>query len=340
MSQDCTRSALPLVMLLVALADRAGASEQGDHWQGVFGFDNDLFAARDDYYSNGIYVGVGFISNGIHESPLPGSLASLAMSLPGIDVPGRQISCGLSLAQRIFTPEDLSRSDRIEGDLAYSGQLVFNTSIAAEDAYLYRSWTLTLGVTGPASGAEFTQKTGHKWIGSEEPMGWEHQIENEPLIGINHQIRHRLWTSGRGGWNADVIPAASLSLGNLVTSAEVGITVRAGYAVPANYRIPGSLASDPSLGLLAIEPPSDAYYGFLQINTAAIAYNVAWDGNLGNDVAALNYDPINARIVGGLVFQTRHITLTTSATWATIPWDNPSGRTSDIFGGITLDCIL
>lgn len=197
-------------------------------------------------------------------------------------------------------------------------------------------------MTGPASGAEVVQTKVHEWIDADEPMGWEHQVDNEPLIGLNHQIRHCLWTSGRNGWNADVIPASSLSLGNLVTSAEVGVTLRAGYAVPANYRIPGPLAGDPSLGLLSIDPQQDALscYFFLQANTAVVGYNVAWDGNLGDDEAAIGYDRLTARVSSGIVYEMRHITLTASATWATIPWDNPANRSSDIFGGISLDCVL
>lgn len=332
----------PLAMLLCGALASLGASESGHHWQLLFGFDNDFFTEQDDYYSNGIFLGSGVLGAEAEDLLLPRLYRGAAAALPGIDVDGRHVACGWSLVQRVFTPEDLGRSDRIENDIAYSGQLLINASIAAEDARWFRSWTLSLGVTGPLSGAEALQTAGHKIFPAQEPQGWEHQVDNEPLLGLNHQIRHCLWSTPRGGWNADLIPGASLSLGNLATAAEASLTLRAGYHVPADYRIPGPMAGDPAVALLTFDPDNGdtAVYAFAQANAALVGYHVAWDGNWGDDPAEIDYDRANARLSAGLVYTAHRISLTGRMTWATIPWDNPAGRTHDIFGSIAIDCVL
>jgi hypothetical protein len=53
-------------------------------------------------------------------------------------------------------------------------------------------------VVGPASQAEKTQKDFHNLIGGDEPMGWDTQLPNEPVINIGLTAAH-LWVEGNAG---------------------------------------------------------------------------------------------------------------------------------------------
>ncbi len=73
-------------------------------------------------------------------------------------------------------------------DRPYAGWLFFNTGIA----HLYEDQgnkeringlLLSIGIVGPCSFAEQTQKAVHRAIGSEIPQGWDNQLNNE--LGIN-----------------------------------------------------------------------------------------------------------------------------------------------------------
>ena len=45
---------------------------------------------------------------------------------------------------------------------------------------------------GPSSGAEFAQEQVHSLTGSDEPEGWDTQLENEPVFQFS---RGRVWRS-------------------------------------------------------------------------------------------------------------------------------------------------
>ena len=67
-------------------------------------------------------------------------------------------------------------------------------------------------------------------------MGWDYQLKNEPVFDLAYEHRHRLMLAGRReGWSADALPLGGLWLGNLMTQAQAGGFVRAGYHVPGDF---------------------------------------------------------------------------------------------------------
>src|SRR5690606_2866614 len=124
---------------------------------------------------------------------------------------------GGSVSHRMFTPQDLSATERVPGDLSYSGQLVVNVSLVTHATDAFKAWSLHLGGVGPWTGAESMQRRVHRWIDSEAPQGWAHQAENEFLLALGHQMGTRLTRVGSEAWSGDSLVRVSGMVGNLAT---------------------------------------------------------------------------------------------------------------------------
>ena len=71
------------------------------------------------------------------------------------------------------------KNERIKFDRPYAGwTFISNKIVAVNNVNLYYVQT-TLGIIGPASGAEKLQDNFHKLIGSPEFIEWDNQIQNE-----------------------------------------------------------------------------------------------------------------------------------------------------------------
>jgi hypothetical protein len=89
--------------------------------------------------------------------------------------------------------------------------------------------TLSLGVTGPPSLAELTQKLAHNAAPSlNRPADWTGQIAFEPGVIVRYEERWRAVISERS-IGVDVIPRWAATLGNVSTAGEVGLQTRIGW---------------------------------------------------------------------------------------------------------------
>ena len=216
----------------------------------------------------------------------------------------------VALGQNMYTPRDLTRSDRIIGDRPYGGWLYLEarTEAATPSAANLgldagRQWGVgaSIGVVGPASLADTTQRWWHESVvGAQRPNGWSHQIANRPAFMLMGDVKQRLVDlDSRGLRYFDAIGEAGTALGNVLTAAHLGGTLRAGYNVGndfgANYITPsppppplpsaspgndGAMRTDP---LAAASPRRDengsifTAYAFVAAEGRAVLYNVFLD---------------------------------------------------------------
>ena len=90
--------------------------------------------------------------------------------------------------------------------------------------------TVTLGVTGPPSFAQQTQRIAHDFAPSfNRPTDWSQQIRFEPGIIARYEQRRRIVLADVGGMGIDIVPRAAASLGNVTTAAELGLQTRMGW---------------------------------------------------------------------------------------------------------------
>lgn len=196
--------------------------------------ENDVFAGSDRYYTNGLRVEHYGEYDGCY------SLAH-ALGFPnGLD---HRYLCGGSLAQNLYTPSHITPNpedtvwpdpkDRPYGAWLHAGLLFQHLTAAADPSNSSRlTVEATVGVTGPASGGAFVQRTWHAALREvfhsdkpRAPIGWEAQLPTEPTLHLS-ALREQplLWSR-----YADATWSVGAMLGTVFTNVSLGGTVRVGW---------------------------------------------------------------------------------------------------------------
>jgi len=215
-------------------------AEQG--WEGQIislRLENDAVAQADRHYTQGSFLSYLSRDNGI-----PRWTSVLAENLPTFGYKVGATKAGFGIGQEIYTPEDLDASELLVDDRPYAGWL-FGRLTLQRRGPLSRRWSvletfdLDLGVIGPESLAEQTQK---EWHGK-DPQGWDNQLETEPGFALRYERRFQFKPSeDSDGWGVRLIPHLGGSAGNIATYLNAGGTIRFGYNVPDEFSTrPGDL---------------------------------------------------------------------------------------------------
>lgn len=252
-----------------------------DHTPGSIGFwiDNDLFGGGTDrYYTNGFQF--YYVSG---ERPTYGAIDWMANLLPWVQ-PGGTRRYGFAFGQNMYTPSDITKPVPLPTERPYAGWLYGRASVVAEAPRQVDRIDLDLGIVGPGSLAEQTQKAVHKLVpGARTPRGWDYQLHNEPGVVLSLEHVWRSEQPGRlGPFEADFSPHAAGSVGNVLTYAAFGGTVRLGHNMPApvGALILRPTASIPYQDVAPLpEGASWSWYVFAGAEGRAIARNIFLDGN-------------------------------------------------------------
>lgn len=210
----------PSVALILLLLAAAPSQAQVEGPSGVtLTWDNDAFARTDRHYTNGLRTE---LTGRLDPRVLPAWLA------------GDEAAWGLAVGQRIYTPERLDLAEPVADDRPYAGWSYLALSVTRRVAAL--GWEdrieLSLGVIGPASGAQAVHELAHSLNGSQRPRGWRHQLRDEPAVALGYRASLRLARGEIGGLSWDVTPTFGVSLGNVATFAGLGAAARVGLGVP------------------------------------------------------------------------------------------------------------
>ncbi len=251
--------------------------------------ENDIFAGRDGNYTNGVRL--AWLSA---EEEMPEFIQSVADMLPLAWDGNQRIS--LAAGQSMFTPDELWRTEFIPNDRPYAGWLYGSLGILSDTGKKFENVQLTVGVVGPLSMAEQTQKFVHNVTSSPDPKGWDNQIQNELGVNISYERKWRgLYEFSPFGTGADITPHVSATLGNVNTDASTGLTLRLGYDLPADYGPPRIRPSLPGSDFFI---PSKKFGGYLftTVEGRAVARNIFLDGNTFRN----SYDVDKEILVGSL----------------------------------------
>ena len=127
--------------------------------------ENDLFAGHDSNYTNGVRA--SWLSP---ESMLPDWIEDSADALPFFSKKGYK-RWHAEIGQSMFTPTDISQPLLQPNDRPYAGWLYSSVGILSDTGYRLDNLQLTLGMVGPASGAQISQKFIHSSIPSTRKAG-------------------------------------------------------------------------------------------------------------------------------------------------------------------------
>jgi hypothetical protein len=133
--------------------------------------------------------------------------------------------------------------------------------------------TFSLGVVGPASGAQQLQNGFHNLIGQRATLGWDSQIQNTPIAELLHERVWRLPLGTVAGLETDALPSLTIAVGDLRDYLQTGVTFRFGQGLDSDFGVP---RFRPGLsGGDAYTPTRPfAWYVFAGVDGQAVAYDI------------------------------------------------------------------
>ncbi|MFZ3175840.1 MAG: lipid A deacylase LpxR family protein, partial [Thiobacillus sp.] len=221
---------------------------------GTARLENDLFTGTDQNYTNG--VAFSAVSHDIAGKlrteclPTPVRLHAEFIKFLNPDFwtdaenSAHTQNVVVKFGQSMFTPKDPARTDLNIDDRPYAGLLYVGMSWnrrkhePQSNSEILDTREISLGVIGPLSLAEQSQNLFHDAIGADRFLGWQHQLKNEPALQLAMDRKFKDYR-GTGaitpGFSADSIRSLGLRLGNIETSATLGIEGRIGWNLPNDF---------------------------------------------------------------------------------------------------------
>ena len=257
----------------VASAQGEGTSLGSPTWRVVGA--NDFMFHTDNAYTNGIGVQKHSV---LYENidDLPGPEVLNSWLLPERD--GLLYRRGWAVGQNMLTPDDLSDPNIILDDLPYLGLLAWSSSGIAFNDREFTGFEILFGVVGEASGAEQAQTFVHglDFVDAEEPLGWDNQLSNEPVVNLYYMKKHKLWRKP----HFDGAVSFDVAVGNFVTMAEVALEMRFGDMPGGFMYIPDPLGRNMSYDATIDDGDGRYFYGSLALRATGFAHAMFYDGNV------------------------------------------------------------
>ncbi|CAN5553060.1 lipid A deacylase LpxR family protein [soil metagenome] len=233
----------------------------GEQYRSIL-LQNDFFLGHDGGgYTNGLVLSqIDAASAGDAQVEPSFLLRSIA---PVLGLPTATLTA-TSLGQIMVTPRDIARVRPDPADVPYAGALVFRSAQVHVHGDRAELLAFSVGVIGPASGAAQTQRLVHRVVGAERPQGWDSQVHNRPLLGLERYSAWRFpWgdaTADRAG--SDFIALAGGAVGNLDSSAGLTLTYRHGTGLEKSFPAASRLAAHTADPLLL----GSGWFGFTSVS--------------------------------------------------------------------------
>lgn len=222
-SRTKVRAAAVISLLGLGCATQANADTSAGSL--AFLLDNDIFTGSDKHYTNGF--GLTWVSPDVEtydEDRFISKWARFWSFLPFVSDEGYTTYASWSLAQEMYTPDNIQDPNPPETDQPYAGVLYIDSTLYARNERWMHAWELKLGVVGPASQAASVQRDVHRWIGADQPQGWHTQLPSEPVVNIGYTVAH-LAAQGKANTSAQwrIVPMATVGVGNYFTGVGAGV---------------------------------------------------------------------------------------------------------------------
>ena len=332
--------------------------------------ENDLFADTDQNYTNGVsftavsHDMVGKLKPECLPAPIRLHAELIRYLNPGFwtdaDNPAHAQNVVVKFGQAMFTPKDFARTDLITDDRPYAGLLYVGMSWnrrkheTQSEIEMLDTREITLGVIGPMSLARQTQNIIHNIKAIDKFEGWSNQLGNEPALQMALDQKFKTY-QGPGaiapGFSADFIRSLGLQLGNIETSATVGIEGRVGWNIPNDFGTypirPGAENRPPSVASIHggdgkssqyLTRPQAGIHLFGTVETRLVLHDFSLDGNLFQSSHSVTRKPWIAQAAVGLSAQSplagRGVKLALMRVWRTREFEEQGP--SHAYGSVSL----
>ena len=199
--------------------------------------------------------------------------------------PKNKVTMGISIAQYMYTPSDISISELIEDDRPYGGWAYMGLLFNGSKGNFLHLVEVDVGITGPPSLAEGTQKFVHKMISNLIPRGWENQIKTEPGLCLTYQRKYKKRCKYENNFDLDLIVHGGGAAGNIFSYMNGGGMLRTGFNVPDDF---GYIKMEPSARIIK----DFSWYVFVGTDIRWVHHNIFLDGNTYQDSHSVIKNPI------------------------------------------------
>ncbi|MGG5808464.1 lipid A deacylase LpxR family protein [Falsiroseomonas sp. CW058] len=275
-------------------------------WNLTLSYENDTLGGTDRYYTSGLQIAARSPT-----SEPPGLLRWLDDRLDAWGW-GGDVRWGFGLGHQIYTPRDTLTPRPDPRDRPYASFLYGALVLQRQERDALNTFEFQLGVVGPSALGEFVQNNIHDLIKDYSANGWDRQLKDEPAVNLVFERIHRLPPARLGRLEADLLPAVTLSLGNVATYAGAGVTLRLGQGLDADF---GPPRIRPALvGSAFVDPPTAGrdfgWYVFAGAQGRAVARDIFLDGNSFRDgTPSVDRRPLLGDLSAGLVVHWRGLRL-------------------------------
>jgi hypothetical protein len=301
--------------------------------------ENDV-GSSDNNYSNG--VGLTWVSNDIttyEKESFVRRWGEFWSFLPFVGNEGSRTYVSWSLAQEMHTPDDITNPNPPLDDQPYAGVLYVDSVVYSRKDRWAHAWQLRLGVVGPASQADNVQKWLHRVIDSDEPMGWDTQLPDEPVINLGYTGTYLLAQgelSRTASWR--VIPVAYAGLGNYFTGVGLGLYGEVGWNLVDSFggtalRLGFNGAS--TVGVGPVEGWSVSLSG--GVAGFGVVHYLPLDGTVFRNSQSVGSEPFIGMATFGIAVRHRGFSLFVGKTYFTDTFDTERRRPE--FGTLSLSWI-
>ncbi|WP_343562614.1 lipid A deacylase LpxR family protein [Kiloniella sp. b19] len=293
--------------------------------------ENDLFGSgTDENYTSGVRL--TYFND--KASP-PEFVRSIGDAVPFFNI-NETTSIYYSAGQNLYTPEVITTRIPDPNDRPYAGFLYGSIGYRTLFDNHVDDIELTLGVVGPAALGEETQRFVHDLIGSDDPKGWDSQLENEPVVMLAYQrIWPDLFSAPLDPFYFRIAPHAGATLGNAYTYANAGLTF---LLVPERHRWQTAPArvrpAIPGSGQFYVPEDEFSWLIFAGVEGRAVARNIFLDGNSFEDSPSVDkkYGVLDVNTGFTVTYGRTQIAYTLN--WRSDEFDNQ--RDNSLFGSVSL----
>lgn len=312
------------------IKDRVKNSDDNNYLS--LSFENDAIGGgTDENYTSGVrltYFGV--------KTDVPPVIDKIAEAVPTFDI-NETTSTFFTVGQSLFTPADITIAANQNNDRPWAAFLYGSVGLASVTDNHLDELEVTLGVVGPEALGEQTQQFVHNHItNSEDPQGWDNQLNFEPGVILSWRRRWPAWlTDNIGDFRFRVEPDINVSLGNIYTYAGTGLTATFG---PYDGRLqdtpPRVQPAMPGTGFFDTPDNKLSWYLFAGVNGRAMARNIFLDGNTFSDSHSVDKNILVGDANAGVAFTYDDYRLSYTLNYRTKEFEGQDD--SSIFGSVTL----
>lgn len=295
--------------------------------------ENDFYASSEDRdYTNGIrfsYVDVG--------NQQPFYVDWLDRLSPTFEKNATTTSY-FSFGQNLYTPQDIKATELNKDDRPYAAFTYVSGGLAtATDGHI-DSAEITVGLVGPSALGKPVQTEFHKLIKADKPMGWQHQLRNEPgfVLSLERQYPNFLAVDFINNKQLRLTPHAGVSVGNIYTHAGAGFTLSLtptsakwqDQPVRVRPAIPGS-------GVFITDENHWSWMAFIGAEARLVGRNIFLDGNTFKNSHSVDKRHLVFDATAGVTVNYKTWRIGYSINWRSKEFNSPLAK-DQVFGAVSI----